>query len=274
MDNNEFTKMLLLPPATYERLKNEILQDTVMSRFDQKMSQILKNKNLNDSDKWLMYRQELLRQNDLIRRHQDNFSSHENHIANIDPNKRRNFTYETKETQTKRPPKKVDQASQQEPPITMSDFSTQTNIFDLNESFGGEGEQISPENQPNKRRMSSGNAARALKPQKRKNKSPRTRQKDYELIQMVNGDIMTVPVEELEEFMEANGAEIVKFITKTPNKTPAKTPKKTPARSHYVTRSKGQPQLNFPFVKNPYKQGGGGVSIGNRRKIKWECLPY
>lgn len=53
------SKMLLLPPETYQKLKNDINDEAIQSQLDKEMQQILKNRKLNDITKWYLYRQKL-----------------------------------------------------------------------------------------------------------------------------------------------------------------------------------------------------------------------
>lgn len=53
------SKMLLLPPETYSKLKENIADDANLSYLDRKMNKILKNQTLSSDKKWYMYRQML-----------------------------------------------------------------------------------------------------------------------------------------------------------------------------------------------------------------------
>lgn len=53
--------MIVIPPDTFERWKNIMVQDKNLSDLDQKMKKILYNNKLNDVDKWHLYRQNLLK---------------------------------------------------------------------------------------------------------------------------------------------------------------------------------------------------------------------
>lgn len=55
------SKMLLLPPETYSKLKENIEDETNLSYLDRKMNKILKNRTLSSDKKWYMYRQMLIK---------------------------------------------------------------------------------------------------------------------------------------------------------------------------------------------------------------------
>lgn len=54
-------RMIVIPPDTFERWKNIVVEDKKLSDLDQEMKKILYNNKLNDIDKWHFYRQNLLR---------------------------------------------------------------------------------------------------------------------------------------------------------------------------------------------------------------------
>lgn len=203
--------MLLLPPTTYARLKNDILHAERLTHFDKKMVNILKNNNLSESDKWLMYRQELMKQRHHLRNQTlpkinpllfgDNHDHIGSNASNALSGKRRqradNFVYETKATQTKLPPMKIDKHTQRDESLLNKSIGTQATPIEIFESIGELGSSQPPPPSPtlpidddfedynfndnvatnstfssqSNRRMSSGMAAKAL----RKKNSPKRR---------------------------------------------------------------------------------------------------
>lgn len=67
-DDNVLSKMVLLSPAIFERVKNQMKVDKATTMFKNKMHDVLGNQSLNDNEKWLQYRQWLIRQYALAHR--------------------------------------------------------------------------------------------------------------------------------------------------------------------------------------------------------------
>lgn len=85
------SKMLLLPPETYSKLKENIADDANLSYLDRKMNKILKNQTLSSDKKWYMYRQ-MLNKYSIIKRKMIQKNT------NVEPAK--SFKHETKSSQT------------------------------------------------------------------------------------------------------------------------------------------------------------------------------
>ncbi len=262
---NALSKMLLLPPATYERLRNEILFDSRMSNFDQKMADILKNKKLSDSDKWILYKRELLRKSNVKRNQKSDTDSYL--WPAPQKNKNNNYTYETKGTQTLFKANKKAEGFTQTSPRPIKDVSTQATAHDIFESHGelstseeeAEEAEEAVASRP-QRRASTGMAAKALR-QKRKTTEETLADRSYEVFELNDGTVQTVDAEDIEDFLLNNVGNVFRTISKKKN-----TPKKTPVKSNYKLRStKGQQKLNFPAVKNLFrKQSGSGQKV-----FKW-----
>lgn len=80
MSPPKLSKMYLLSPETFQKYKNNILNESALSDLDKRMLKILYNKKMNNIQKWYNYRQQLIRYTNLER----NNVSHMNSANNVD----------------------------------------------------------------------------------------------------------------------------------------------------------------------------------------------
>lgn len=65
---NNLQRMIVLHPEQYNKLKDNLLDDNELSQIDKAMKTILLNKNLNDIQKWHLYRNQLVKLGDKRRK--------------------------------------------------------------------------------------------------------------------------------------------------------------------------------------------------------------
>lgn len=80
MSPPKLSKMYLLSPETFQKYKNNIINEHALSDLDKRMLKILYNKKMNNVQKWYNYRQQLIRYTNLER----NNVLHTNVSANVD----------------------------------------------------------------------------------------------------------------------------------------------------------------------------------------------
>lgn len=61
-NNDVLRRMIVIDPELFEKYKNLIIEEKQLSDTDRKLKNILLDNRLNDSDKWYLYRQVILRQ--------------------------------------------------------------------------------------------------------------------------------------------------------------------------------------------------------------------
>ncbi len=61
MNNQKMQKMISIPPDLFDKVKDYVMHDQKHSELDQSMNKILQNKHMNAHDKWLLYREKLLK---------------------------------------------------------------------------------------------------------------------------------------------------------------------------------------------------------------------
>jgi hypothetical protein len=270
---NQLTKMLVLKPEVYKQIMKDLLTDTHLSMFDKRMRNILKGAHSSDAQKWMLYKNELIRHADIRRQHKtaDNFNF--GMIPSIQPKKIKKM-YESKESQTRPPPRKISGFSQTIP-TEYASSSTQTNPSNNDDVFEYENDihmqtlydTTPPNNESNRRASSSISAASALKSKKKKSpKKKNTPNKDYQVITTPDGSVYTVGDDEKEQFMQDH-LSTPKPRSDLKKKSPkAKSPaKKRPhlARGAHI---RGQSEIPFPAVKRARQQTGKGTLI------KWDRL--
>lgn len=117
----KYQKIALLPVESFEQLKNSILDESQLCNLDQQLYKILRNKKLNEYEKFLMYKQNLIQHSKILQK---------NHFNDDDvkgPNLKNNSTIkhvEGKSSQTKMI-FNDENSSQTEKPLT-GDAITQT----------------------------------------------------------------------------------------------------------------------------------------------------
>lgn len=101
---NALQRMIVIPPAIFEKFKHIVLEDDQLSSLDKNMKSILHNKKLSDLNKWHLYRQHLLNYSSIKRKnaHHNKFRWQPKHVEGVGVQTKRIFTKE-KDTQIHRP---------------------------------------------------------------------------------------------------------------------------------------------------------------------------
>lgn len=190
--------MLLLPPETYEKLKNDIEENNNQSLFDTAMTKILNNKNFSDNEKWYNYRNELIKYLNLRRRSK--------HVYDKKLEKQKSLRDTTTQT---RAIFKDDLSTQTTPIQEKTQIQMAEEIFNLKDKTPErvpeeifEIENITPPKRSlspaTKRRLSASGIAKNLKPPSKIQKTAsraETEEKDYRVITADDGITqITVPL--------------------------------------------------------------------------------
>lgn len=105
-NKDKLKRMILISPELFDKLKSSLNFGSALNNFDREIYKILKDKNLNTSQKWYRYRQILMRQSEIQRKKHNLPLKPENRVditQNVNlPNKNKNSTVLNRGTQTKR----------------------------------------------------------------------------------------------------------------------------------------------------------------------------